>query len=115
RWRVPDIFVPNRNIMPMPPQFFFPDSVDVVDPGYDFEAESYSPDKVRHQREAYAHEVLAAPPYDGVLVSMAMAGFRAGAAGRAPSRYTEAQRFRLFYGGVRRFFRLDGAGEPGRR
>ena len=91
----------------MTPLYFFPDSVDTVDPGYDFEREAYGPHRVRQHTEAYAHESLDHAPYDGVLVSMAMAGFRFGAAGRAPSRYTEAQRYRLFYSGVRRFFRLD--------
>ena len=96
--------------------FFFPDSVDAVDPGYDFLTEAYSPARVRQQREAYAHEALGRAPYDGVLVSMAMAGFRAGAAGRAPSRYTQSQRFRLFYAGVRDFLRLDAERSPsGRR
>lgn len=94
----------------MVPLYFFPDSVDTVDPGYDFEREAYGPHRVRQHTEAYAHEALETAPYDGVLVSMAMAGFRSGAAGRAPSRYTEAQRYRLFYSGVRRFFRLDECG-----
>lgn len=91
---------------------FFPDSVDTVDPGYDFASETYSTGKVRQRRESYAHETLHRAPYDGVLVSMAMAGFRSGAAGRAPSRYTEAQRFRLLHAGVRAFFRLDAVTRP---
>jgi hypothetical protein len=93
--------------MAVVPLYFFPDSVDTIDPEYDLTREAYSPHRVRQRREAYAHEALHLPPYDGVLVSMAMAGFRAGAAGRAPSRYTEAQRYRLFYSGVHRFLRLD--------
>lgn len=79
----------------------------MVDPHYNFEREIYRSVRIRQRREAYAHEMLSTAPYDGILVSMAMAGFRAGAIGRASSRYTEAQRYRLLYGGVRRFFRLD--------
>lgn len=84
-------------------KFFFPDSVDTVDPGYDFKRETYAHPRIRQRREAYAHELLAQPPYHGLLVSMAVSGFR----GPGRRRYTQSQQFRLFYGGVHRFFRLD--------
>ena len=84
-------------------KFFFPDSVDTVDPGYDFEREAYAHPRIRQRREAYAHELLAQPPYHGLLVSMAVSGFR----GPGSRRYTQSQQFRLFYGGVHRFFRLE--------
>lgn len=90
----------------MRPLYFFPDSVDTIDPMYDFAQESYGTHRVRQQREEYAHEALVDPPYDGILLSMAMAGFRAGAAGRGPSRFTESQRFRLYYSGADRYYRL---------
>jgi hypothetical protein len=80
--------------------FLFPDSQDQVDPSYDFDRESSSLDRVRQRDDRYAHEVIAPSPYDGMLLSKALVDGRG-------SKYTLAQRHRLYRLGVRRFFRLD--------
>jgi hypothetical protein len=80
--------------------FLFPDSQDQVDPSYDFDRESSSLDRVRQRDDRYAHEVIVPAPYDGVLLSKALVDGRG-------SKYTLAQRHRLYRLGVRRFFRLD--------
>ena len=92
-------------------KFFFPDSVDLVDPSFDFAKEVRSSSRVRQRDDLYAHEVFAGdaegagapPPYDGLLVSRAIVEGVPGASGK----YTFAQRQRLFREGVRSFFRLD--------
>jgi hypothetical protein len=89
-WRRPTI----------PVDFFFPDSQDQIDPTYDFERESSSPDRVRQRDDRYAHEVISPAPYTGILLSKALVDGRG-------SKYTFAQRHRLYRLGVRRFFRLD--------
>src|SRR5687767_5120836 len=85
--------------------FFFPDSQDQVDPSYDFERESSSPDRVRQRDDRYAHEVISPPPYTGMLLSKALVD-------GPGSKYTFAQRHRLYRMGVRRFFRLDDCDGP---
>ena len=52
--------------------FFFPDSQDQIDPSYDFERESSSPDRVRQRDDRYAHEVISPAPYTGILLSKAL-------------------------------------------
>jgi hypothetical protein len=84
-------------------RFFFPDSQDQIDPSFDFERESSSPDRVRQRDDRYAHEVISPPPYSGILLSKALID--------GPGRYTFAQRHRLFRLGVREFFRLDDVSE----
>jgi hypothetical protein len=80
--------------------FFFPDSQDQIDPSFDFERESSSPDRVRQRDDRYAHEVISPAPYTGILLSKALVD-------GPGSKYTFAQRHRLYRLGVRRFFRLD--------
>jgi hypothetical protein len=80
--------------------FFFPDSQDQIDPSFDFEREASSPDRVRQRDDRYAHEVISPPPYTGILLSKALID-------GPGSKYTFAQRHRLYRLGVRRFFRLD--------
>lgn len=84
-------------------KFFFPDSQDQIDPGFDFETEEKSETRVRQRDDLYIHEVLGAKVIDGLLVSKAIVDGRAGAAGK----YTMAQRHRLYRAGIRRFFRLE--------
>jgi hypothetical protein len=85
--------------------FFFPDSQDQIDPSFDFEREAGSPDRVRQRDDRYAHEVMSPAPYTGILLSKALVdGPR--------SKYTFAQRHRLYRLGVRRFFRLETCDGP---
>jgi hypothetical protein len=85
--------------------FFFPDSQDQIDPSYDFERESSSPDRVRQRDDRYAHELISPAPYTGILLSKALVD-------GPGSKYTFAQRHRLYRLGVRRFFRLDDCEGP---
>src|SRR5947209_4331293 len=85
-------------------KFFFADSLDVVDPSFDFTTERRNPNRVRQRNDLYPHEVFAEAPYDGILVSKAIVD----GLGRAVSgKYSLAQRHRLMRVGVREFFRLD--------
>jgi hypothetical protein len=86
-------------------KFFFPDSLDVVDPSFDFVTERRSATRVRHQDDLYPHEIFADPPYDGILLSKGIVeGTGPGGSG---GKYSVAQRHRLLRLGVREFFRLD--------
>lgn len=89
-------------------KFFFPDSQDQIDPGFDLLTEERSPLRVRQRDDLYLHEALGAHVIDGLLVSKAIVDGLPGAAGK----YTLAQRHRLYRAGVRRFFRLDAAPGP---
>src|SRR4051794_24520114 len=80
--------------------FFFPDSQDQIDPSFDFRREASSPDRVRQRDDWYAHELISPAPYTGILLSKALVD-------GPGSKYTFAQRHRLFRLGVREFFRLD--------
>jgi hypothetical protein len=82
-------------------EFYFPDSQDQIDPGFDFDAEEHPPFHVRQRDDRYAHELLDPAPYSGMLVSKTMVDGYAGA-----GRYTAAQRHRLYRIGAREFFRL---------
>lgn len=86
--------------------YFLPDSRDAVDPTFDFDRETRSPDR-QARDDLYCHEVLDRP-CDGVLISYAMV--RAGT-------YPAAARRRLLRSGVREFFRAPSwmrfMGDPG--
>ena len=84
-------------------KFFFPDSQDQIDPGFDFDAEEHPVLRVRQRDDLYAHEALDGHVIDGLLVSKAIVDGTARGAGK----YTGAQRNRLYRAGVRKFFRLD--------
>jgi hypothetical protein len=83
-------------------KFYFPDSQDQVSPTYDFLHDEHSPLRVRQRDDKYAHEVLTAPAYDGVLVSKAIVDGSIKGVGK----YSMPQRQRLYRLGVRDFFRL---------
>lgn len=84
-------------------KFFFPDSQDQIDPGFNFDTEEHPVLRVRQRDDLYAHEALDGHVIDGLLVSKAIVDGTADGAGK----YTAAQRNRLYRAGVRRFFRLD--------
>ena len=84
-------------------KFFFADSLDMVDPSFNFETETRSEWRVRQRDDLYSHEILSESPYHGVLVSKSMVdGY-----GSAGSRYSLAQRQRFWRNGVKSFMRLD--------
>src|SRR4051812_41901563 len=83
-------------------KFYFPDSQDQVSPTYDFLHDEHSPLRVRQRDDKYAHEVLTAPAYDGLLVSKAIVDGSIKGVGK----YSMPQRQRLYRLGVRGFFRL---------
>ena len=87
-------------------RFYFPDSQDQVDPTFNFEREEHLPHHVRQRDDRYAHEVLTERAYDGVLVSKAIVDGMTG----STTRYTSAQRRRLYDSGAKGFFRLDAHG-----
>jgi len=89
-------------------KFFFPDSQDQIDPGFDLVTEERSPLRIRQRDDLYLHEALRVHVIDGLLVSKAIVDGLPGVAGK----YTLAQRHRLYRAGVRRFFRLDTAPGP---
>ncbi|MDA7618224.1 tRNA-guanine transglycosylase DpdA [Verrucomicrobia bacterium] len=78
-------------------KFYFPDSVDVINPNYDFLKEEHENKRLRVHSEAYPHEIYDHPPYDGMLVSLAV----------YKQRYTLSQRQRVWRQGIRKFLRLD--------
>ncbi|MGV0718632.1 tRNA-guanine transglycosylase DpdA [Mycolicibacterium sp. XJ662] len=83
-------------------KFYFPDSLDQVSPTYDFVHDEHSPLRVRQRDDRYAHEVLSAPAYDGILVSKAIVDGSIKGVGK----YSMPQRQRLYRLGVRGFYRL---------
>jgi hypothetical protein len=89
-------------------KFFFPDSQDQIDPGFNFLTEERSALRVRQRDDLYAHEALSEPVFDGLLVSKAVIDGIPGGSGK----YTLAQRQRLYREGVRRFFRLNSRPGP---
>ena len=83
-------------------KFIFADSIDTVDPGYDFLADRNSPSRDMHWDDQYPHELMGAPPYDGMLVSRGIVGDH-----RFPGKYTPSQAMRFRRDGARKFLRLD--------
>lgn len=81
-------------------KYFFADSVDAVDPNYDFALDRVVRGRNRQYTDIYAHELLSYPPYDGILVSRSQIGGL-----RRQGRYSQSQRFRLIREGVREFLR----------
>lgn len=90
-------------------KFFFAENCDSVDPNFDFIRDKPAQGRDRN-RDAYAHEILDSPPYDGILVSRALVEGDA-----SSKRYSQAQKFRVLREGLRRHFRFpceDFNGDP---
>ena len=83
-------------------EFIFADSLDFVDPNFDFETDSSSPDRESYWDDKYAHEILESAPYDGILVSRGIVGDH-----RFPGKYSEAQAHRFRRIGARAFLRFN--------
>src|SRR5262249_11297696 len=89
-------------------KFIFADSLDFVDPRYDFMADRSPADRELYWDDAFPHELLGFAPYDGILVSRAIVGDH-----RYPGKYSESQAMRFRRVGARKFLRFDGTKYPG--
>ena len=85
-------------------KFIYADSLDYVDPGYNFEKDEFASGRQPYWDDVFPHELLEKPPYDGILVSRAILGGN-GVSGK----YSEAQSMRFVREGARSFLRLDRA------
>jgi hypothetical protein len=83
-------------------RFVYADSLDVVDPGYDFLTDRSAPGRKPYWDDRYPHELLGYAPYKGMLISRGIVGGHALA-----GKYSEAQAMRLRRVGARKFLRLD--------
>lgn len=84
-------------------KFIYADSMDFVDPGYDFLQDRNAADRRPYWDDLYPHEILGYAPYDGILVSRGIVGDH-----RVSGKYSEAQAMRFRRAGARGFLRLDG-------
>jgi len=55
-------------------KFLYSDSLDFVDPEFDFVADRAAKRRRAHADDDFPHEHLDSPPYDGLLVSRAIVG-----------------------------------------
>ncbi|AZO75991.1 tRNA-guanine transglycosylase DpdA [Mesorhizobium sp. M1D.F.Ca.ET.043.01.1.1] len=81
-------------------KFVFADSLDFVDPAYDFIADRNGAGRAVHRDDQFPHEFLDVAPYDGILVSRGIVGDAL-----ILGKYTEAQLMRFRREGARRFLR----------
>ena len=85
-------------------KFYFPDSMDLVDPSFDFVTEKRAISSVDRQlRYKYAHEVFRKSPYDGMLVSKSVVDGDSGGSGR----FSQGNRRRVLFRGIREFLRVE--------
>lgn len=89
-------------------KFLYSDSLDYVDPEFDFAADRSKTGRRAHRDDDFPHEHLDQAPYDGLLVSRAIVGdsWRTG-------KYSEAQAMRFRREGARAFLRFPEAKYPG--
>lgn len=83
-------------------KFIFADSLDFVDPGYDFLNDRNAAGRRPYWDDAYPHEILGYAPYHGMLVSRGIVGD-----GPIKGKYTDAQAMRFRRVGAREFLRLN--------
>lgn len=83
-------------------KFIYADSLDVVDPGYDFLRDRNAEGRTPYWDDVYPHELLGYAPYDGILVSRGIVG-----GDKIGGKYSESQAMRFRRVGARRFLRLE--------
>ena len=89
-------------------RFVFADSLDYVDPRYDFLADRSLPSREPYWDDVYPHEILGYAPYDGILVSRAIVGGH-----QSAGKYSESQAMRFRRVGAREFLRFREKDFPG--
>ena len=82
-------------------KYIYADSMDHVDPYYDFLNDRNALGRNPYWDDAFPHEIMGYAPYDGVLVSRGIVGDH-----RVSGKYSEAQAMRFRRVGAREFLRL---------
>lgn len=89
-------------------KFVFADSLDFVDPAFDFIADRNGARRTIHRDDQFPHEYLDVAPYDGILVSRGIVGDVL-----LNGKYSEPQLMRFRREGARRFLRYMESDFPG--
>ena len=87
-------------------KFLYADSLDYIDPEFNFMTDSHSEIRKPYWDDQYAHEYMAKTPYDGLLISRALVGDSSVISG---SKYSETQKMRFLRVGAREFIRFNQA------
>lgn len=83
-------------------KFIFSDSLDMVDPGFDFIEDRNSANRSPYWDDVFPHEIFRKPPYDGMLISKATVGDNL-----ICGIYAQSQALRFYRVGAREFLRLN--------
>ena len=83
-------------------KFIYADSIDQIDPDYDFVRDRNAAGRKPYWSDLYPHEYFRKPPYDGVLVSRGIVGDS-----RVKGKYSDAHAMRFRREGARAFLRMD--------
>ncbi len=89
-------------------KFLYSDSLDFVDPDFDFIGDCSDAGRRAHKDDDFPHEHLEAAPYDGLLVSRAIVGDAL-----TNGKYSESQAMRFRREGARAFLRFPVSRYPG--
>lgn len=89
-------------------KFLYSDSLDFIDPGFDFIADRVESRRRAHKDDDFPHEHLDSSPYDGLLVSRAIVGDV-----DIIGKYSQAQAMRFRREGARAFLRFPLSKYPG--
>jgi hypothetical protein len=89
-------------------KFIYADSLDYVDPEFDFETDRMKVGRAVHADDQYPHEFLRKAPYDGILVSRGIVGDL-----ELRGKYTDSQSMRFRRDGARAFLRYSEKVFPG--
>lgn len=83
-------------------KFLYADSLDYVDPEYDFIQDRSRSGREPYWDDVFSHQYLGQAPYDGILVSRGIVGDH-----KFPGKYNQSQAMRFRREGARKFLRLD--------
>ena len=87
-------------------KFLYSDTLDYVDPNYDFIKDENAPNRKKYWDDQYAHELMNTDPYDGLLIAISALKSVPGA-NISKTRYSTAEEQRFLREGARKFLRFD--------
>jgi hypothetical protein len=89
-------------------KFIYADSLDYIDPHYDFISDRHGEGRSKYWSDQFAHEFMSRPPYDGILVSRGVVGDHL-----FKGKYTDSEAMRFRREGARAFLRYHESMFPG--